>query len=117
MLHAEGGYTEFKVEWRPKSVIVHAADLWSSQAMKAMWNPAEAMGVKCQKCGAPMQPRSRKSDGQTYFGCTKFSECNGIKDASALPAIENVFLDWLKRMYPIPETTAASMVPSEELPF
>ncbi len=119
LLHAEGGYTRFEVEWRPMSVVVHAADLWSSQAIYTMWDPASEMQVMCQKCGAPMQPRTRKSDGNTFFGCTKYPACNGIKDASDAPAIDGLFLSFLKRNYPVDlsDQIEAGDLKPEDLPF
>ena len=101
LLHAEGGYTEFQVDWRPMSVILHAADLWSSQAMAAVWNPAEAMGVTCPTCGSPMRSISGKNGA--FFGCTRYAAgCRGTRDASSVPPIGEAFLTWLRKMYPLP---------------
>lgn len=99
LLHAEGGYTEFTVEWRPLSVILHAADLWSSQAMRAIWNPAEAMNVKCPKCQGAM----RAISGPTglFYGCTKYPGCRGTRNATEVPPIGEKFFAWLKQMYPV----------------
>jgi hypothetical protein len=99
LLHAEGGYTEFEVDWRPMSVIVHAADLWSSQAMRAIWDPAQAMALKCPKCGGVM----RAINGPTglFYGCTKYPHCKGTRNAADVPPVETKFLEWLKKMYPI----------------
>jgi len=100
LLHAEGGYTEFDVEWRPLSAILHAADLWSSQAMKAVWNPAEAMSINCPRCNSPM--RAINGANGLFYGCTKYmSGCRGTRDSGSTPPIEPIFLDWLKKMYPL----------------
>lgn len=101
LLHAEGGYTEFAVDWRPMSVILHAADLWSSQAMAPVWNPAEALNVTCPTCKSPM--RSINGKNGAFFGCTRYSAgCRGTRDSSEVPPVGEAFLTWLKKMYPLP---------------
>ena len=33
---------------------------------------------RCPRCGAPMTLRTRKSDGQQFYGCTSYPKCKGI---------------------------------------
>ena len=33
----------------------------------------------CPRCGAPMVRRTRKSDGGTFWGCSSFPKCRGIR--------------------------------------
>lgn len=117
LLHAEGGYTEFEVDWRPISVAMHAADLWSSQAMAAQWDLASEMHVMCPDCGAPMA--SRNGPRGAFFGCTRYPACRGIKDASSLPDAMALFLTFLKRNYPvsISDAVAAGDIDPADLPF
>ena len=35
----------------------------------------------CPKCGAPMVLRTRKSDGGSFWGCSAYPRCRGIRDA------------------------------------
>ncbi len=100
LLHAEGGYTEFEVDWRPMSVVVHAADLWSSQAMRFMWDPAKEASVLCPKCKQPMALRSGKMGD--FYGCTGYPACNGIVNMRDAPDVAGVFLDFLRKNYPLP---------------
>jgi hypothetical protein len=101
LLHAEGGYTEFAVDWRPLSAILHAADLWSSQAMRAIWNPAEVLNVICPLCKSPMREISGKNG--VFYGCSKYaSGCRGTRNATEVPPVGDKFLEWLKQMYPFP---------------
>lgn len=113
LLHAEGGYTEFEVDWRPMSVIVHSADLWSSQAMRAMWDPAAEMMLMCPECGAPMSPRNGPRG--PFYGCTKYPICRGIKDADKVPSSDVWFMSFLERNYPVP--AAPEDISIEDLPF
>ncbi len=103
LLHAEGGYTKFEVEWRPMSVIVHAADLWSSQAMATTWNPADEMGVICPKCGSGMAPRNGARG--PFFGCTKYPACNGIVNVENAPTADEAFGEFVRNNYPLTGNT------------
>ena len=41
---------------------------------------AESDGIPpCPKCGAPMIRRTRKSDGGTFWGCSNYPKCRGIR--------------------------------------
>ncbi len=120
LLHAEGGYTEFEVDWRPISVAMHAADLWSSQAMRSFWDIGQEMKVMCQLCGATMS--SRNGPRGPFFGCMKYPACRGIKDAESLPDPSAVFLAFLKRNYPSSDNSLEAALDSgdiriEDLPF
>ena len=42
--------------------------------------------LSCPKCNGAMQVRYRKSDGNPFFGCTSFPDCNGIRNGDALPS-------------------------------
>jgi len=47
--------------------------------------------------------RSISGPNGTFFGCTKYAAgCRGTRDAGFVQ-IEPLFLDWLKKMYPLPE--------------
>ena len=35
----------------------------------------------CPKCGAPMVLRTRKTDGGSFWGCSSFPKCRGIRQA------------------------------------
>lgn len=100
LLHAEGGYTDFDVDWRPMSVILHAADLWSSQAMATYWNPADALNLTCPRCQSGMLAKQGPSG--PFFGCSKYPSCRGTRDASSVPSIDAAFLSWLQSNYPLP---------------
>lgn len=116
LLHAEGGYTEFDVKWRPISAVVHAADLWSSQSMRYFWNPAEAIGLKCNKCGADTV--QRRGPRGMFYGCSKYPNCNGIIDASEVPSMDSIFEEWLKKKYPVDVEPVPQMdIKAEDLPF
>lgn len=117
LLHAEGGYTEFEVDWRPMSAILHAADLWSSQAMKANWDPAEALNISCPSCDSPMRAINGKNG--TFYGCTKYATgCRGTRNANEVPSADAAFGEWLKKMYPLPlAQTPLSDAEIAELPF
>lgn len=98
LLHAEGGHTKFDVSWRPLSVILHAADLWSSQVMRKVWNAAEAMAVACPKCGGAM--RGINGPSGYFYGCITYPACRGTRNANEVPSAEACFAKWLKREYP-----------------
>lgn len=99
LLHAEGGYTEYEVDWRPLSALVHAADLWSSQAMRCFWDPAKEAGVVCPKCKLPMSLRSGKMGD--FYGCTGYPTCNGIVNMREAPDVSKVFVSFLQKNYPV----------------
>lgn len=40
--------------------------------------PSDGTPPVCPKCGAPMILRTRRSDGGTFWGCTRFPDCRGI---------------------------------------
>lgn len=121
LLGAEGGYSEFEVEWCALSAIVHAADLWSSQAMRVFWDPAAEMHVMCQNCGSPMAIRNGPRG--EFYGCTSYPKCRGIKNLVEVPAPADLFLDFLKRCYPLPASEQLSAdiesgkLKAEDLPF
>ena len=37
--------------------------------------------LKCPKCGAKMVVRHRKSDGVSFYGCSRYPQCRGIRQA------------------------------------
>ena len=37
--------------------------------------------LKCPKCGAKMVLRHRKSDGAAFYGCSKYPQCRGTRQA------------------------------------
>lgn len=37
--------------------------------------------LKCPKCGAKMVLRHRKSDGAEFYGCSRYPQCRGIRQA------------------------------------
>jgi hypothetical protein len=41
----------------------------------------DAPAPVCPKCGAPMVLRTRKSDGGSFWGCSAYPRCRGIRDA------------------------------------
>jgi hypothetical protein len=41
-------------------------------------SPSDGTSPVCPKCGAPMVLRTRRSDGGTFWGCTRFPSCRGI---------------------------------------
>lgn len=112
LLHAEGGFSKFQLEWRPMSVILHAADLWSSQVMKHVWDPAEALKVVCPNCGGNM--KSREGSRGPFFGCAKYPACKGIVDGGTVD-VDEVFLAWLKKKYPSPNQLPAKNRTAQEL--
>lgn len=101
LLHAEGGHTRFEVDWRPLSVILHAADLWSSQVMRKVWNAADAMAIECPKCGSGM--RGINGPSGYFYGCTSYPGCRGTRNASGSLSAEASFAEWLAREYPVPD--------------
>lgn len=101
LLGAEGGYSEYEVDWRPITALVHAADLWSSQAMRAFWDPAKAQDIRCPSCKAPMAMRNGTRGA--FYGCTEYPKCNGITNITQTKPMENIFLDFLKKNYPLPQ--------------
>ena len=41
----------------------------------------------CPECGAPMRKRKAKAGrnaGQEFWGCTKYPECNGIRNVEGI---------------------------------
>lgn len=100
LLHAEGGYTEFDVDWRPISAIMHAADLWSSQAMRTFWDIAKETDLRCKFCGQPM--RAINGANGTFYGCTGYPGCKSTMNANEVPPAEAVFLKFLQKNYPLP---------------
>ena len=41
----------------------------------------ESEAPTCPKCGAPMVFRTRKSDGGSFWGCSNYPKCRGIRQA------------------------------------
>lgn len=97
LLHAEGGHTKFEVDWRPISVILHAADLWSSKVTRKVWNQAEAMSVSCPKCNGAM--RGINGPSGYFYGCTSYPSCRGTRNANEVPSAEAAFAKWLEQEY------------------
>ena len=49
--------------------------------VKAKVQESEPSAPVCPKCGAPMVIRTRKSDGNPFWGCARFPACRGIRQA------------------------------------
>jgi hypothetical protein len=42
---------------------------------------ADARGAVCPRCGAEMALRTNRKDGNSFWGCTKYPACRGIRKA------------------------------------
>lgn len=49
------------------------------QAVAPPLSPPDGAPPICPKCGAPMGRRTRRADGGSFWGCSRFPACRGIR--------------------------------------
>lgn len=50
--------------------------------------PIPTGSFACPECGSEMVVRTRRSDGNKFWGCKKYPECNGTRDSDGLSKAE-----------------------------
>lgn len=59
----------------------HISNLRAAHDSAQLSVACERGELKCPKCGAPMVERHRKSDGAAFYGCSKYPQCRGTRQA------------------------------------
>lgn len=55
----------------------------ASKFSKSTTQKAQPTNEVCPLCGAPMVLRTNKSNGQQFYGCSKFPKCKGVKQVNS----------------------------------
>lgn len=89
---AEGGYSPLfgKVKQTPLSILLHMADLFSSQLLKPRM---EVVETACPRCGEGKVVERRGPTG-LFYGCSKFPDCKYTSNAGpGRVMVENTY-EW-----------------------
>jgi len=56
----------------------------------------ESANLDCPDCGGAMLPRTNRQNGQKFWGCKKYPQCKGTRDADGLSKSEREELRYKK---------------------